>query len=1318
MQNAKLVVVGDGAVGKSCLLISFTTNAFPSDYIPTVCGSPFEPVCPPTRALTTHPHPLRRFDNYSAQVSRRALRPACGRRPLRGSPAHPLSLSAHPPTHTHSIASPCAQVIIDGKPFNLGLWDTAGQEDYDRLRPLSYPQTDCFLLCFSVVSRASFENIKSKWAPELRHHAPGAPVLLVGTKSDLRTGGGRSFVAESEALATARSIGAVGYVETSALTQEGLSECFRRAVSAAVQGAPAAKGRRSKGSLHGIGLPSFGVPMPAGRNNTAAGARAVAAAALVPPVMPPAGKAPWMNVEGATFSEVTRALVNNREDADLILVLNGEPFFAHRVLLAAASPAWRELLLEVAHGPVGGKDTNPLQELLLTPPRAAGSGGNDGWCMRGEGVVVELRPVMGRDELLRLLEYWYTGMAEALTRHPLLYAAPEVREGLARLDAAAGLFGACCAALRQAIANALSGKPELNPSIGTFQFGQSGLWLASLLDSQPVDLAAVPFSDVTLELPEGGRLHAHSVLLRRCPVLGEALRAQGAPSGANVGGGAKGEVAVPFRQGATDAAARLLLGYVYTERGAAVDEAPEGQPAQVLELSHKCELSRLRSLCELYLTKHVDRASVASVRHGHSDVIALLLSARACGATQLVGFLRHQLATNYEAYRWGVQAGRSRAERQLTERRDWQRLAPEDRAYVDEHRWPPVSYLNAVEVFEKKLFALRHPWQAAAKQLLTTALGCASTAKAADAAREAAPAPLATVSGGAGVVPPRQPGSDKRGASATTWSCDECTLLNVAAARACAACGHARPSVAEHDAAAAAEAAAAEAEAKLPPPEECVVCCIDRSGSMGAPLSAGRSRMEAVKQMFYAFRDRVDACAIGLPHGTHQLALLQFDQAVDVLLPPTRRLDLFERHVDRMRQRGQTAIYSSIIEAVTRLRPTFAASPDTELRIIALTDGQNNSGASAQAALEAAFSIGATVDAIIVGETPDAMLRRIVAATGGECYQIKDVAQGFELLEAEGVVSMRARRGGAPKPPFVPRPAPDLNTVDEKELTKAGEVRRAPGVASHLARAKLLDLEGFLGSREPKGALADEPSPSAPRAGDEVGMPPWLKAASCSSMAKRAMCELRAVAKGDSRVWLHSGQGVHLFPSEAHAGYWRALLEAPPGCPFEGGTFALSVVLPAEYPAKPPRITFDTPVEHCNVSDSGAICLDLLQAKWDGTKLTVPMVLEAVRFLLHTPCPDDALRQYIAELTIAHRTSGGDDTRYPEQARACTARDASKSVAQWRSEWLGDGCDGTGDDAAATVNRFKGGGQRAGAEDFVQVAVPIVTGMPIAGPAA
>merc|ERR1712118_90234 len=135
---------------------------------------------------------------------------------------------------------------------------------------------------------------------------------------------------------------------------------------------------------------------------------------------------------------------------------------------------------------------------------------------------------------------------------------------------------------------------------------------------------------------------------------------------------------------------------------------------------------------------------------------------------------------------------------------------------------------------------------------------------------------------------------------------------------------------------------------------------------------------------------------------------------------------------DDMERRGMTAIYSAVTEAANMLEKTFQKDPQVDLRVLVLTDGQSNTGVPPATALEAVNSIGAVVDAIIVGNSPDAYLRRIVSATGGECYQIGSLGEGFELLESETVASLRARRGGTEKPPFKVREMVEFDSIAEK----------------------------------------------------------------------------------------------------------------------------------------------------------------------------------------------------------------------------------------------------------------------------------------------
>ncbi|XP_053465147.1 cell division control protein 42 homolog [Nycticebus coucang] len=135
-------------------------------------------------------------------------------------------------------------VMIGGEPYTLGLFDTAGQEDYDRLQHLSYPQTDVFLVCFSVVSPSSFENVKEKWVPEITHHCPKIPFLLVETQINLRDDPStieklanikQKPIAPETAEKLAHDLKAVKYVACSACIQKGLKNVFDETILAALE---------------------------------------------------------------------------------------------------------------------------------------------------------------------------------------------------------------------------------------------------------------------------------------------------------------------------------------------------------------------------------------------------------------------------------------------------------------------------------------------------------------------------------------------------------------------------------------------------------------------------------------------------------------------------------------------------------------------------------------------------------------------------------------------------------------------------------------------------------------------------------------------------------------------------------------------------------------------------------------------------------------------------------------------------------------------------------------------------------------------------
>lgn len=168
---SKIVVVGDGMVGKTALLSAFVNNNFQDDYIPTV------------------------FDTTSKDIE-----------------------------------------LVGNRVVSLGLWDTGGQEEFDQIRQLAYPGASLILLCYSIDSQTSLDNVEHLWVGEVTACCPGVPTVLVGCKCDRRfqppVNSRRpdryypALVDPKHAQQVSKRIGAYVHIECSALTRSNIDAVF------------------------------------------------------------------------------------------------------------------------------------------------------------------------------------------------------------------------------------------------------------------------------------------------------------------------------------------------------------------------------------------------------------------------------------------------------------------------------------------------------------------------------------------------------------------------------------------------------------------------------------------------------------------------------------------------------------------------------------------------------------------------------------------------------------------------------------------------------------------------------------------------------------------------------------------------------------------------------------------------------------------------------------------------------------------------------------------------------------------------------------
>ncbi|XP_043925697.1 rho-related GTP-binding protein RhoF [Protopterus annectens] len=146
-------------------------------------------------------------------------------------------------------------ITVGNKQVMLNLYDTAGQEDYDRLRPLSYQNADIVLICYDVTNPTSFDNVLIKWHPEVNHFCGGAPKVLIGCKTDLRKDKERlrklrasqlDPITYNQGEATAQQIQAEIYLECSAKFRENVEDVFKESTKIALAARKKARNQKKK----------------------------------------------------------------------------------------------------------------------------------------------------------------------------------------------------------------------------------------------------------------------------------------------------------------------------------------------------------------------------------------------------------------------------------------------------------------------------------------------------------------------------------------------------------------------------------------------------------------------------------------------------------------------------------------------------------------------------------------------------------------------------------------------------------------------------------------------------------------------------------------------------------------------------------------------------------------------------------------------------------------------------------------------------------------------------------------------------------------
>ncbi|KAI4677039.1 hypothetical protein J4E81_010999 [Alternaria sp. BMP 2799] len=396
------------------------------------------------------------------------------------------------------------------------------------------------------------------------------------------------------------------------------------------------------------------------------------------------------------------------------------------------------------------------------------------------------------------------------------------------------------------------------------------------------------------------------------------------------------------------------------------------------------------------------------------------------------------------------------------------------------------------------------------------------------------------------------------------------------------------------------------------------------------------SRLDVLKQMFDAYVNRL----LAYNFRTH-LGLVTFSTKSSVTQKITHAVENFRHKLNNTAAAGDTAIWDSIALAQDQLQEYAKQYSNAKLRIICISDGEDNRSTNKAHSLPTRLlRDGIVVDSFCLGAgVNNADLKRISFLTGGYVFQPKTLEEAMAICEMEPVLSLSER--------------PDRSH-------KGSIFRRAYLAAPDISNFRVADLMGKVEQVSRDEFPDRKQHPQLAESFVELGL----------------FNRSSSVCRTDSNVRLsrihneirNSGAKPHphydVFICESNMGLWKIVMQGPSDSTYSGGTFLLYLEMGDRYPMSPPEARFITPIYHPNINRHGRICHSILDRNWTLDTSTKD-VIDTIYSLLLVPEFSDPIN------TVVTLNYHWDEVQFKEEAQRHIEKHASKSRATWRSEIVG-----------------------------------------------